>query len=153
MSPLMGFSFFHLGPRHILKRSPSLWGMAFSDHTPREETFLELNFLVRLLQVLQSPGSISIMRLYLPGVEQWPQDVGQSRKSCVVFVWGLQQAVGEDTHQVMRPPVRSLNVPMQGIDRLTGPEPLCPVTRYLLPQESMLWDSVDSFSVCWLQVA
>ena len=127
--------------------------MAFSDHTPREEIFLELNFLVRLLQALQSPGSISIMGLYFPGVEQWPQDVSQSRKSCVVFVWGLQQAMGEDTHQVMRPPLPSLNVPMQGIDRLTGPEPLCPVTRYLLPQESILWDFVGSFSVCLLQVA
>ena len=70
MGPLMDFSLFQLGPRHILKRSPSLGGMAFNDHTPREKTFLELNFLVRLLQTLQSPGSISIMRLYLPGVEQ-----------------------------------------------------------------------------------
>ena len=75
MGPLTGFSFFHLGPRHILKHSPSLGGMAFNDHTPREETFLELNFLVMLLQALQSPGSISIMRLYLPEVVQWPQDV------------------------------------------------------------------------------
>lgn len=47
------------------------------------------------------------------------QDVGQSRNSCLVFVWGLQQAMGEDTHQVMRPLVPSLNVPMQGITRLT----------------------------------
>ena len=56
-------------------------------------------------------------------------------------------------HQGTRPPVPSLNIPMQGIARLTGSEPMCPVTIYLLPQESIPWDFVDSFSVCWLHVA
>lgn len=77
-----------------------------------------------------------------------------SPETVALFLFGgLQQAMGEDTHQVMRPLVPSLNVPMQGITRLTGSEPLCPVTRYLLPQESIPWDFVNSFSVCWLQMA